>query len=74
MKELKGRINLGDGNGGIVSQLKNQNEMKLSDESWLNYQRAKGGKLLGVYGGTDGYTGASVAVFTVFLQSGGEKC
>ena len=42
MQELKGKINIGDGNGGIVSQLKNQNEMKLHDESWLNYQKAKG--------------------------------
>ena len=41
MQELKGKINIGDGNGGIVSQLKNQNEMKLHDESWLNYQKAK---------------------------------
>lgn len=42
MQELKGKVNIGDGNGGIVSQLKNQNEMKLHDESWLNYQKAKG--------------------------------
>lgn len=42
MQELKGKINIGDGNGGIVNQLKNQNEMKLHDESWLNYQRGKG--------------------------------
>lgn len=42
MQELKGKINIGDGNGGIVSQLKSQNEMKLHDESWMNYQKAKG--------------------------------
>lgn len=42
MKELKGKINIGEGNGGIVNQLKIQNEMKLSDESWLNYQKSKG--------------------------------
>ena len=42
MQELKGKINIGDGNGGIVRQLKNQNEMKLHDESWLNYQKGKG--------------------------------
>lgn len=42
MQELNGKINIGDGNGGIVSQLKNQNEMKLHDESWLNYQKGKG--------------------------------
>ena len=42
MQELKGKINIGDGNGGIVRQLKNLNEMKLNDESWLSYQKAKG--------------------------------
>lgn len=42
MQELKEKINIGDGNGGIVSQLKSQNEMKLHDESWMNYQKAKG--------------------------------
>ena len=42
MQELIGKINIGDGNGGIVRQLKNQNEMKLNDESWLNYQKGKG--------------------------------
>lgn len=42
MQELKGKINIGDGNGGIVNRLKQQNEIKLQDESWLNYQKAKG--------------------------------
>ena len=41
MQELKGKINIEDGNGGIVNQLKNQNEMKLLDESWLNYQKVR---------------------------------
>ena len=49
MQELKGKINIGDGNGGIVSQLKNQNEMKLHDESWLNYQKGKGEKSFQAY-------------------------
>ncbi len=49
MQELKGKINIGDGNGGIVSQLKNQNEMKLHDESWLNYQKGKGEKAFQAY-------------------------
>ena len=43
------KINIGDGNGGIVSQLKNQNEMKLHDESWLNYQKAKGEEAFQAY-------------------------
>ena len=29
-------------NGGIISQLKMQNEMKLTDESWISYQQGKG--------------------------------
>lgn len=41
MKKIKGKINIGDGYGGIVSQLENQHEMKLNDESWLNCQKAK---------------------------------
>ena len=49
MQELKGKINIGDGNGGIVSQLKNQNEMKLHDESWLNYQKGKGEEFFQAY-------------------------
>ncbi|MEY8428763.1 LPD25 domain-containing protein [Lachnospiraceae bacterium 46-15] len=49
MQELKGKINIGDGNGGIVSQLKNQNEMKLHDESWLNYQEGKGEEAFQAY-------------------------
>ena len=49
MQELKGKINIGDGNGGIVSQLKNQNEMKLHDESWLNYQKGKGEEAFQAY-------------------------
>lgn len=49
MQELKGKVNIGDGNGGIVSQLKNQNEMKLHDESWLNYQKGKGEEAFQAY-------------------------
>ena len=49
MQELKGKINIGDGNGGIVSQLNNQNEMKLHDESWLSYQKAKGEEAFQAY-------------------------
>ena len=33
---------IGTGNGGIISQLKMQNEMKLTDESWISYQQGKG--------------------------------
>lgn len=49
MKELKGKINIGDGNGGIVKHLKMQNEIKLCDESWLNYQKSKGEETFQAY-------------------------
>ena len=39
---FKGKIDIGTGNGGLLSQLKLQNEMRLTDESWINYQRGKG--------------------------------
>lgn len=42
MKQLKEKITLGEGRGGIVQQLKAKNELRLHDESWLNYQRGKG--------------------------------
>lgn len=42
MHKMQEKISIGEGNGGIVSQLKLQNEKKLTDESWLNYKRAKG--------------------------------
>ena len=35
-------LDLQSGNGGIISQLKMQNEMKLTDESWISYQQGKG--------------------------------
>ena len=40
--EREGKIDIGSGNGGIISQLKMQNEMKLTDESWISYQQGKG--------------------------------
>ena len=42
LQSLKGEIDIGSGNGGIISQLKMQNEMKLTDESWISYQKGKG--------------------------------
>ncbi len=42
LQSFKGKIDIGTGNGGIISQLKMQNEMKLTDESWLSYQKGKG--------------------------------
>lgn len=35
-------MDIGNGHGGIVSQLKYDNEMKLTDEYWINYQKGKG--------------------------------
>lgn len=42
LKQLKEKITLGEGRGGIVQQLKAQNKLRLHDESWLNYQKGKG--------------------------------
>lgn len=42
LHHFKGKIDIGTGNGGIISQLKMQNEMKLTDESWISYQKGKG--------------------------------
>ena len=39
---FKKDLNIGNGNGGILSQMKYDNEMKLTDESWINYQKGKG--------------------------------
>ena len=42
LHHFQGKIEIGTGNGGIISQLKMQNEMKLTDESWISYQQEKG--------------------------------
>ena len=42
LQHFQGKIEIGTGNGGIISQLKMQNEMKLTDESWISYQQGKG--------------------------------
>lgn len=42
MQHFKGKIDIGTGNGGILSQLKLQNELKLTDESWIGYLKNKG--------------------------------
>ena len=42
LHHFKEKIDIGTGNGGFLSQLKLQNEMRLTDESWINYQKGKG--------------------------------
>lgn len=42
LHHFQGKIEIGTGNGGIISQLKMQNEIKLTDESWISYQQGKG--------------------------------
>ncbi len=42
LHHFQGKIDIGSGNGGIISQLKMQNEMKLTDENWISYQQGKG--------------------------------
>lgn len=41
MQHFKGKIDIGTGNGGILSQLKLQNELKLTDESWIGYLKTR---------------------------------
>ena len=42
LHHFKKSIDIGNGHGGIVSQLKYDNEMKLTDEYWIKYQKGKG--------------------------------
>ena len=42
LHHFQGKIDIGSGNGGIIGQLKMQNEMKLTDENWISYQQGKG--------------------------------
>lgn len=49
IQKIPGKINIGDGNGGIVGQLKVQNEIWLTDESYLAYQQAKGKEVFRAY-------------------------
>ena len=42
LHHFKGKIDIGTGNGGLLSQIKLQNEMRQTDESWINYQKGKG--------------------------------
>ena len=41
LQHFKGKIDIGTGNGGILSQLKLQNELKLTDESWIGYLKKR---------------------------------
>lgn len=49
VRKLQGKFCMGDGNGGIVSHLRAENERKLTDESWLDYQMGKGEEAFTVY-------------------------
>ena len=42
LHHFKKSMDIGNGHGGIVSQLKYDNEMNLIDECWINYQKGKG--------------------------------
>ena len=52
-----------------------QNEMKLTDESWISYQQGKGNEEYQKYmGRSDGYAESCTAVFAELLQSGRKRC
>lgn len=49
VEKMKGKICIGDGHGGIVSHLKMDIEMKLTDESWIRYQKGRGEEAYSAY-------------------------
>ena len=49
LHHFKKSMDIGNGHGGIVSQLKYDNEMKLTDEYWINYQKGKGSEAFQKY-------------------------
>ncbi len=74
LHHFQGKIDIGSGNGGIISQLKMQNEMKLTDESWISYQQGKGNEEYQKY--MEDLTDMQNHVLVVsaeFLQSGKKK-
>jgi hypothetical protein len=42
IKNIQGKINIGDGTGGMIGHLKTQNEIRLTDDTSLAYQQSKG--------------------------------
>ncbi len=49
VKTLTDKINIGEGDGGLISNLINQNELKLSDQGWMDYQKMKGEESFNAY-------------------------
>jgi hypothetical protein len=48
-KNLEGKINIGDGNGGIIGQLSVQTHIRLTDDKMLSYRRSKGEEAFKAY-------------------------
>ena len=71
LHHFQGKIDIGSGNGGIISQLKMQNEMKLTDESWISYQQGKGNEEYQKY--MEDLTDMQNHVLP-YLQSGRKRC
>ena len=75
LHHFKKSMDIGNGHGGIVSQLKYDNEMKLTDEYWINYQKGKGSEEFQKY--MEDLTDmqeSCASVSAEFLQSGGKRC
>ena len=68
---FQGKIDIGTGNGGTINQLKMQNEMKLTDESWISYQQGKGNEEFQKY--MEDLTDMQNHVLP-YLQSGRKRC
>ena len=75
LHHFKKSIDIGNGHGGIVSQLKYDNEMKLTDEYWINYQKGKGSEEFQKYmGRSDGYAESCASISAELLQLGRKRC
>ena len=68
---FQGKIDIGTGNGGTINQLKMQNEMKLTDESWISYQQGKDNEEYQKY--MEDLTDMQNHVLP-YLQSGRKRC
>lgn len=71
LHHFKRKIDIGTGNGGLLSQLKLQNEMRLTDESWINYQKGKGNEEFQKY--MEDLTDMQNHVL-LYLQPGRKRC
>ncbi len=74
LHHFKKSMDIGNGHGGIVSQLKYDNEMKLTDEYWIDLQKGKGSEEFQKYMEDLTDMQNHVLPYLQVLQSGGKRC